>query len=81
MRVSWMSAGMGAFLGTFSHVFLDALMHSDMRPWAPFGDANGLLGLVPIGSLHLACVVLGAIGALLYLARQKLASGSRSYAD
>ena len=32
-----------ALLGTTSHVFLDSLMHSDMRPLFPFSDENHVL--------------------------------------
>ena len=33
----------GALTGTFSHVFLDSIMHTDIRPFHPFSDANPLL--------------------------------------
>lgn len=65
--ISWRTAGLSAFLGTFSHLFFDAIMHSDMTPWAPFGDSNVLLGWITLRSLHILCVVLGIAGALLFL--------------
>ena len=61
---SWGAAAAGAFVGTFSHVGFDALMHPDMRPFWPFSPANPLLGAVPLDSLHLACVLLGILGGL-----------------
>jgi hypothetical protein len=63
-RISWRAAAAGAFVGTYSHVLLDSVMHADMRPWAPWSAHNALLHAVPIGSLHLACVVSGVLGML-----------------
>jgi len=62
----WPSSGavaMGALLGTLSHVALDSLMHRDLRPFAPWSEANPLLGLVSHDALHLGCLVSGALGA------------------
>ncbi|NDY92443.1 metal-dependent hydrolase [Ideonella livida] len=53
----------GALAGVLSHVALDAVMHADMQPWAPFSTANPWLGAVPVGALHLGCVVAGVAGA------------------
>lgn len=58
-----LSAATGAFLGTFSHVALDSLMHADMAPWRPWADGNALLGLLPGGTLEAACLVAGLVGA------------------
>jgi len=66
--ISWPAATAGAFVGTYSHVFLDSIMHSDMRPFAPLSEANGLLNLISAGGLHLLCVLCGGLGALLMLA-------------
>jgi membrane-bound metal-dependent hydrolase YbcI (DUF457 family) len=52
----------GAALGAYSHIVFDSLMHADMRPLAPFSDANPLLGLVPVGALHWFCIIAGLIG-------------------
>src|SRR5262245_47216974 len=30
--IPWSSAAVGAFVGTYSHVFLDSVMHRDIRP-------------------------------------------------
>jgi hypothetical protein len=58
------SALAGAFVGTFSHVFLDSLMHSDVHPLSPFSNANEMFGLIGPGSLHLICFVLAVAGVL-----------------
>ena len=33
--ITWTASVTGAFIGTFSHIFFDAIMHSDMSPWSP----------------------------------------------
>ncbi len=69
--ITWMASATGAFIGTFSHIFLDAIMHSDMSPWSPLSGSNELLGLISLASLHVMCLVLGVIGGLIVLIRYK----------
>ena len=38
--IGWSAAAIGAFVGTYSHVALDSLMHLDIQPFAPFSGAN-----------------------------------------
>ena len=52
----------GGLLGGASHTFLDAVMHRDVRPFLPFSDHNPFLGLIGVGTLHMACVVAGIVG-------------------
>ncbi|MBB1089607.1 hypothetical protein H4F99_14070 [Lysobacter sp. SG-8] len=61
---TWTASFVGAYVGTFSHVLFDALMHSDMSPAWPFAGGNPLLGQVGTGPLHLACMLAGVVGAL-----------------
>ena len=61
----------GALLGAWSHVFLDSIMHADIRPLAPFSSANAFLHLVSLDMLHLACLVLGVLGLLAMLLRSR----------
>jgi hypothetical protein len=61
---TWRASFIGAYVGTFSHVALDAIMHADMNPLRPFAMDNPLLGLLSIDSLHLLCLGLGVIGAV-----------------
>jgi membrane-bound metal-dependent hydrolase YbcI (DUF457 family) len=53
---------LGAFAGTYSHVLFDSLMHADMEPFAPFSDANPLLGAVFLNTLHGFCLLAGMVG-------------------
>lgn len=66
-RIAWPAAIVGAFVGTYSHVFLDSIMHADMRPLAPFAETNAMLGAMSIGALHLLCVAGGGLGVVVLL--------------
>jgi membrane-bound metal-dependent hydrolase YbcI (DUF457 family) len=66
--ISWPAAITGAFVGTYSHVFLDSFMHSDMQPLSPLSGDNSLLHVISVEGLHLLCVLSGVLGALLLLA-------------
>ena len=78
-RISWPAALWGAFLGTFTHVALDSIMHFDMAPFAPISSANPLLRFVSVGWLHVFCIASGLVGAVvlvsLFLATKLLTSG------
>lgn len=70
--ISLTSATLGAFIGTYSHVFLDSIMHSDVEPLSPFSPRNPLYYIVSWLTLHALCLVLGMVGAL-YLSTRKSA--------
>jgi hypothetical protein len=53
----------GAFLGSFTHVFLDGIMHIDVRPLWPFIDSNPFFALISPGALDLICLILAVLGA------------------
>ncbi len=67
-HIPLVAAVSGALLGGYSHVLLDSIMHSDVRPFAPWTDGNALLRLISAGHLVLACVGLGVLGAAALLA-------------
>ena len=68
IRIAWWVAWTSAFIGTFSHVLLDAIMHADLEPLAPFAGGNSLLGLLDVWQLHQFCIYAGFAGAALYYA-------------
>jgi hypothetical protein len=71
-KISWVAALTGVFVGAYSHVLLDSIMHGDVRPLAPFSDGNELLGVISLAQLHWLCVGVGIVGgALLLLTRQR----------
>jgi len=55
-----------AFIGTYSHIFLDSMMHADMQPFFPLDYANSLLSLTDAYSLHIYCLALGIVGIIVY---------------
>ena len=66
LPIRWPIAVASAYIGAYSHVVLDALMHVDLRPFAPFDLSNPLLGKLSIAALHKLCVYGGLLGAALY---------------
>jgi uncharacterized membrane protein YeaQ/YmgE (transglycosylase-associated protein family) len=63
---SWSIAFSSAFIGTYSHILLDSIMHADLIAFYPLNIKNSLLGLVPIDTLHVVCFIAGIIGAVIY---------------
>ncbi len=68
---TWLASFAGAYIGTFSHVLLDAIMHADMSPWWPIAPGNQLLDAISIDQLHMACLVAGNVGAIGVAVRHK----------
>lgn len=66
VNITWFVASISAFIGTFSHVFLDSIMHADIEPLYPFVIENNLLGLVSVGALHKFCLLSGLLGTIIY---------------
>ena len=64
-RISWPAAWIGGVLGVFSHVILDAVMHADAIPGAPFSAANPYVGLLSIGQLNLLCLIFLLLGTVI----------------
>lgn len=52
----------GAAMGAYSHVIFDSIMHSDIRPFAPFSETNDLYGVISLTELHLLCLGLAVFG-------------------
>jgi hypothetical protein len=65
VSISWGIAFVSAYLGTYSHVFLDSIMHQDMKPLSPFSTANPMLHIISVGLLHVLCFALGMVGFLI----------------
>lgn len=66
----------GGVVGGTSHSILDGMMHNDVRPYWPFTESPGWLGIVSVSTLHFACLLSGVLGGgILWLAfkRRKLA--------
>ncbi|HMG04027.1 MAG TPA: hypothetical protein VK581_01115 [Chthoniobacterales bacterium] len=61
-RISWTAASTGAFIGTYSHVFLDSIMHRDVHPMSPFSSQNPFYLVISLFTLHALCLVVGVFG-------------------
>ena len=68
LPISWPVAISSAFVGSFSHVLLDSVMHADVEPFAPFIANNPFLGLLSIEALHNFCLYSGLLGVGIYFA-------------
>lgn len=68
LPVRWPVAWGSAFIGSYSHVLLDGVMHTDVEPFAPFHDGNPFQALISIDALHTLCLVSAGLGAVLYYA-------------
>ena len=66
IKIAWWVSFLSAFIGTFSHVLLDSIMHADVEPFFPFTTSNPFLVLISVQSLHRICVYSALIGAILY---------------
>ncbi len=68
LPISWYVAIFSAFIGSYSHVLLDSVMHADLEPFAPFMRINPFLGFLSDEALHKFCLYAGLAGAGLYFA-------------
>lgn len=62
--IRWPVAFISAFIGSFSHVFLDSLMHTDLQPFFPWILENPQLRLISVELLHKLCLATGLLGAI-----------------
>ena len=70
IKISWLVATTSAFIGTYSHVALDAIMHGDVYPYYPLSQSNELLGLISVSELHQLCLYSAIIGGTLFFTVQ-----------
>ncbi|MES2626323.1 MAG: hypothetical protein V4628_13650 [Pseudomonadota bacterium] len=78
--IGWLVAFLSAFIGTYSHVILDSIMHGDVQPWFPFSASNNLLGLASVQTLHKLCLYGGLVGTVSYFIIARILRG-REIAD
>lgn len=68
LPIGWVTAFASAFIGTWSHVLLDAIMHADLIPGWPMGEGNALRGWISMEALHVFCLASAALGTAAWLA-------------
>jgi membrane-bound metal-dependent hydrolase YbcI (DUF457 family) len=63
---------LGSVLGTWSHVLLDGIMHTSVRPFMPFSDARPFFHHGSRGAVEAVCVAAALAGALTLAVRRAL---------
>jgi len=66
INIVWWVCFLSAFVGSFSHVLLDSIMHADVEPFFPLHSVNHLLGIISISTLHKLCLYSGVLGGGVY---------------
>ena len=76
--IIWPVAFLSAFVGTYSHIALDAVMHRDMEPFWPLAEGDPLLGMMSVEGLHVLCLAAGLLGLLVIVGRALFSQFQRS---
>ncbi|MEG2273493.1 MAG: DUF4184 family protein, partial [Acinetobacter sp.] len=63
-RISWRTAAISSYIGSFSHIFLDAFMHHDVYFFYPWILKNPLLGLLSYSVIFYSCISAIIFGSL-----------------
>jgi len=74
---TWTVSFVSAYIGTFSHVLLDAVMHWDLMLLYPFSLSKPLVGLISVDWLNVLCIGCGGLGLILLFGRWVWAIGDR----
>ena len=64
--IAWWVVFLSAFIGSYSHVLLDSIMHVDVEPFYPFTLVNNFHDVISVGTLHNFCVAAGLMGLVVY---------------
>lgn len=71
-NIKWWVVFLSAFIGCFSHVLIDSVMHADLQPFFPFARHNPMLLSLSVEALHKICMYCGLVGAVIYYSVQWL---------
>ena len=63
---SWGVVFLSVFIGSFSHIIIDALCHQYMTPLYPFDDSNPFFKLISYRTLLISCILSGLVGIFIY---------------
>ncbi len=69
-KISKTSAWSSAFIGAYSHIFLDSFVAIDMKPYFPFSDKNHLLGLMSLQHIQYICIGLFLFGVIIHILKR-----------
>lgn len=66
LPISWGVSFASAFIGTYSHIFIDSVMHVDVLPLLPLSTDSPLHGIISINDLHVLCLMAAVVGGLIW---------------
>ena len=66
--IPWRVVFISAFIGSYSHVLLDSIMHADVEPFFPWSVDNALWRWISVEQLHRFCFYAGVLGAAVFYA-------------
>jgi len=66
LPITWRVSFISAFIGTYSHIVIDSIMHVDVFPLSPISTASPIHGIVSIESLTTWCLASAVVGGLVY---------------
>ncbi len=69
LPIRWKTVFQSAFLGTYSHVFIDSIMHVDVSPFHPLSGDNPFYGVISMAALQQICIASAVIGGILCVVR------------
>lgn len=72
LPISWGVSFGSAFIGTYSHVFIDSVMHVDVFPFYPFDLSMPLHAIISLDTLHVLCLALAVLGIVVWWAVDRL---------
>lgn len=65
-RLRYRDVVFSALFGTLSHVVLDSILHTDIRPLAPFSELNPIFGLISHDGVYEICTLSGFVGIFIW---------------
>jgi len=68
-NISVVSSFTGAFVGAYSHIILDSLMHFDVKPFEPFFSKT-FVGIISSDLLHILLVGLFFFGLIVFFVKK-----------
>lgn len=77
VNIAWWVCFVSAFIGTYSHVLLDSVMHIDVTPFWPLSTSNKLQGIISISMLYQVCLYSAAAGGVLYFVIDRVMKRNR----
>ena len=66
MPIKWSTVFLSSFIGVYSHVMIDSVMHMDVHPFVPFSQWSPFYHFMDIDQLHLFCLVSGMADGMTY---------------